>query len=715
MLLLYSNNSYLMTAIQRALKKYFGFDNFRPMQEDIINSVLEGKDSLVVMPTGGGKSMCYQIPAIVMPGVAIVISPLIALMKDQVEGLLANGVGAAFLNSSQSQEQQNYVLDLLSNNKLKLLYISPEKLLTQDFYYLLMQINISLFAVDEAHCISVWGHDFRPEYAKMSFLKKQFPMTPLIALTATADNLTQKDIVNQLGIVNFQKYLSSFDRPNLSLQVLPGREKYKTILGFIRQRPHQSGIIYCLSRKSTESLSKKLRTAGVNVNYYHAGLSAQERNIRQEDFITDKVPIICATLAFGMGIDKSNVRWVIHNNLPKNIESYYQEIGRAGRDGLKADTILFYSYSDVIIHKKFNEQSSLKDVVAAKLERIQQYCDARICRRKILLSYFGEYLQEDCGNCDVCKNPPKLFDGTLIAQKALSAIMRMKEQVPAGMLIDVLRGSTRQEIIDKSYNKIKTYGVGRDVLYPDWQQYILQLLNMGYISVAYDQSNALKLAEQSKDVLFKSKKVELVALSSMSIPEEKSSPSQKTTKQISREGLFELLRKLRLKLSKDQKIAPYLIFSDVSLHEMAEVEPRTEDEMMLISGVGERKYQLYGDLFINEIINYRDNKNQEAKKTSKSFYETYEFYKQGFSIEEIASIKKINILTVYSHLSSLYEKGADINIYEYVTSEEIEMVRNTRIKYQETNNLKDLYIYLNEELDYYKIRLALSHIKLFTL
>ena len=330
-----------MSTAKRALKKYFGYDNFRPLQEQVIQSVMQGEDAIVIMPTGGGKSICYQIPALIMEGVTIVVSPLIALMKDQVEGLRANGVQADFLNSSQSSQEQARVIERISEGKSKLLYVSPEKLLSQDFYYLLMQLKVNLFAVDEAHCISVWGHDFRPEYTKMAYLKKQFPHVPVIALTATADSLTQKDIINQLGLTDPKRYNSSFDRPNLSLNVAPGKDKFKAILGFLRQRPHQSGIIYCLSRKATEGLSEKLRNAGVNASYYHAGLSADERAQRQENFINDEVPIICATIAFGMGIDKSNVRWVIHYNLPRNIESYYQEIGRAGRDGLKADTLLF--------------------------------------------------------------------------------------------------------------------------------------------------------------------------------------------------------------------------------------------------------------------------------------------------------------------------------------------------------------------------------------
>ncbi|MFA8437102.1 MAG: DNA helicase RecQ [Marinifilaceae bacterium] len=697
----------------RALKRYFGYDSFRPMQDEIIQSVLDGKDALVIMPTGGGKSLCYQIPALIMDGVAVVVSPLIALMKDQVEGLRANGVNAAYLNSSQSAGEQAEVIEEVNQGKIKLLYVSPEKLVSQDFYYLLLQMKVSLFAIDEAHCISTWGHDFRPEYTKMAYLKKQFLHVPVIALTATADHLTQKDIVNQLCLTDPGQFISSFDRPNLSLKVMPGRDKFQTILGFIRQRPHQSGIIYCLSRKATEGLAKKLKNAGVNAAYYHAGLSARERAKTQEDFINDETPIICATIAFGMGIDKSNVRWVIHYNLPKNIEGYYQEIGRAGRDGLKSDTMLFYSFSDVIVHRRFIDESNLKEVSMAKLERMQQFCDARICRRKILLSYFGEHLEEDCGNCDVCKDPPQQFDGTVIAQKALSAIYRLQEKVAAGVLIDVLRGSARQEILQKGYNQIKTYGAGKDISLQDWQQYLLQLLNLGYLTVAYDEGNALKLTEHSREVLFQGRKVMLVHLASMkSQPETQVKAKPRTTRQAEREELFEALRKLRKKLAAESNIPPYLVFSDATLKEMAEDKPTTEFEMKMISGVGVRKYQLYGDLFINEIMEFSQRNKKKTKQAVDSFYQTYEFYKQGYSVEEISSIRKLNPITVYSHLASLYEKGADVDLLEFLTSDDLSQVESAVARYGMNCNLKDLYLHMNEEVEYHKIRLGLSYLKM---
>ena len=410
------------------LKQYFGYESFRPNQEAIVNTVLDGKDCLVLMPTGGGKSICFQLPALLLPGTCVVVSPLIALMKDQVEGLTANGVPAAYLNSSQLAAEENEVKQKVRDEKIKLLYISPEKLLSADIGYLLQEAKISMFAIDEAHCISSWGHDFRPEYTQMGFLKKMFPQLPIIALTATADKITRRDIVHQLGIPDAEQFVSSFDRPNLSLTVLPGRDRFKVIDEFIRGKGNQSGIIYCLSRKGCESMAEKLRKNGHNAGFYHAGMTAESRSRVQEDFITDNIPIICATIAFGMGIDKSNVRWVIHYNMPKNIEGYYQEIGRAGRDGVKSDTILFHSFADVKMLRDFIEKGENKEVQLKKLDRMLQYTDALSCRRKVLLSYFGEHISEDCGNCDVCKNPPEYFDGSTYAQMALSAVYRMREK-----------------------------------------------------------------------------------------------------------------------------------------------------------------------------------------------------------------------------------------------------------------------------------------------
>ncbi len=604
-----------------ALKKYFGYDKFRPMQGEIVQAVYDKKDVLVLMPTGGGKSMCFQIPAITMEGVCIVLSPLISLMKDQVESLKANGIAAAFLNSSLSHSEQNEVENAALNGGLKLLYVSPEKMVSQSFLPILRQAKISLFAIDEAHCISSWGHDFRPEYGQLGFLKKQFPQIPVIALTATADKITRRDILAQMKMENPEVFIASFDRPNLSLEVRPGQKRIEQIVDFIKQHPGQSGIVYCLSRKSTEELAAKLNKKGIHAAHYHARVPSKQRAKTQEDFINDNIPIVCATVAFGMGIDKSNVRWVIHYNLPKNMEGYYQEIGRAGRDGANAKTMLFYSFRDVTVLKDIltgNENGASREHVAlklAKLDRIKQYAESLICRRKILLSYFGEHQQGNCGNCDVCLDPPKVFDGTTIAQKALSAIYRLREQVATGMLIDVLRGSNRREIYERGYNNIKTYGAGGEHSTYDWQYFIQQLLNLGFVEIAYDQKSVLKLTEAAHDVLFKGVTVKLVRM--VSLKERRAAQKVKAKKPVSkrervRDELFERLRQLRREQARERGVPPYIIFSDATLEEMAAMRPTTAETMMRVSGVGEKKLQLYGELFMGCIQAFLREKSGEG-------------------------------------------------------------------------------------------------------
>lgn len=596
-----------------ALKRYFGYDQFRPLQADIIRAIFSGKDALVLMPTGGGKSVCFQIPAVTLPGTCIVVSPLISLMKDQVEGLRANGIAAAFINSAIDSREQLRVEESFYAGELDLLYVSPEKLVSGNFVSILKRGKINLFAIDEAHCISAWGHDFRPEYTQMGMLKQHFPKVPVVALTATADKLTRKDIVDQLKLEEPGIFIASFDRPNLSLEVRPGQQRLQQIEDFVRKHPKQAGIIYTLSRKATEDIADKLKQKGFKAEAYHAGLSPDRRSKIQDLFINDNLHIICATVAFGMGIDKSNVRWVIHYNLPKNLEGYYQEIGRAGRDGAKADTLLFYSFADVSMLRDIiqnGENTAQNEIQLVKLERMQQYAESLACRRRILLAYFSENLSENCSNCDICRNPPQSIDGTVIAQKALSAVYRLNEQVPMGMLIDVLRGSGRREIKQLGYDTIKTYGAGRDFSQWDWQHYLMQLINLGYLEVAYDAANVLRLTSASQEVLFKNRSVELIKPTSYKEQQEQEQANAKTKaptqlkKERLRDELFEHLRQIRKEIAQKEGIPPYLIFSDATLEEMAFSKPQTEDDMLAVSGVGEKKLVQFGYRFIKAIRNY---------------------------------------------------------------------------------------------------------------
>ncbi len=589
------------------LRRFYGYSSFREGQLEIIRNVMSRRDTLVLMPTGGGKSICYQIPALLNEGCCIVISPLISLMKDQVTALNANGIPAAAINSANVEQVNSDIMRQASLGRIKLLYMSPERLILE-MEHRNFGNWVSLFAIDEAHCISQWGHDFRPEYTALNRIKASYPGIPVMALTATADKITRDDIATQLCLKNPYIHLASFDRPNISLKVLanPGKAKRINIITrMIDRYPDDSGIVYCLSRKGAETTNAELETRGYRSIVYHAGLSNKERDQAQERFINGDVQVVCATVAFGMGIDKSNIRWVVHNNMPRNMESYYQEIGRAGRDGMKAETLLFYSFADIATLQSFIEKSGQPALNTEKLTRMKEYCEATVCRRRVLLSYFNEEYDHDCGNCDVCLDPPVRFDGTRIVQMALSAMSRTNEMIGLTMLIDILRGSARAELIERGYDRIKTYGVGRDLSFSEWNAYLSQMLQLGIIEIAYTESNHLKITPYGRSIL---KGERTVMLAKFFFDKTSSSKKRKSAAQSTvnpAEQLFSELKRLRLSIARNEGVAPYIVFSDKTLMEMVRHRPVNMREFIAIEGVGERKAVKYWAPFTSLIKNFR--------------------------------------------------------------------------------------------------------------
>ncbi|NUO08343.1 MAG: DNA helicase RecQ [Candidatus Brocadia sp.] len=668
------------------LQKYFGYTSFYPLQEDIIKEVLRQRDVFVLMPTGGGKSLCYQLPALLFPGVTIVISPLIALMKDQVDGLLADGIPATFINSSLSYDEIDVRRRRLSNGEIKILYVAPERLVMPEFLQFLQGLQVSLIAIDESHCISEWGHDFRPEYRQLKVLKERFPRVPVMALTATATPVVQADILTQLKLSDGKIFKASFNRKNLYYQIKPKDNPYHQILQYLEGRKKDSGIIYCQSRKTVESLAAGLQAKGYRALPYHAGLTAEVRTENQERFIRDDVEIVVATIAFGMGIDKPNVRYVIHYDLPKSIEGYYQETGRAGRDSLKSDCILFFSYADKFkiehfINQKENEDE--KQVAYKQLRELVNYCESNVCRRRLLLAYFGEHFDEpNCGNCDVCLEPKERFDGTIAAQKILSCVYRVDGRFGINYVIDVLLGSKNQKVLQNRHDMIKTFGAGKEYSKSQWQAFIRELIQLRYLGLDGDKYPVLKLNEKSRDVLLRNEKVFLTK------PEEKPHIQRAEVREDYDRTLFERLRVLRKTLADQEGVPPYVVFHDTSLKEMSTYYPQNVADLRSISGVGERKLRRYGDVFLQEIVGYCKQHHVEPKPIVRKPIEpsgeqakslthqaTMELYRQDLTIQEIAQRRGLAVSTIVSHMEKLIQEGEDIFVDRMVSPEKQNRIR----------------------------------------
>ncbi len=709
------------------LKHQFGYDSFRMNQQAAIETVLQKKDCVVLMPTGGGKSLCYQIPALMLDGLTVVISPLIALMKDQVDALKNNGVSAAFLNSTQTGREQTEVFQAVRNGKLKLLYVAPERLLQSgdQFIDFLRSVNVSLFAIDEAHCISSWGHDFRPEYIQLGKLKRYFPEIPIIALTATADKLVRKDIIERLNVQNAALYVSSFNRPNIFYRIEPKRNSYGQLLEYLEKRRDESGIIYCLSRNSVDNLAQDLRDEGFSALPYHAGLDKETRDRNQELFLKDEVKIIVATIAFGMGIDKSNVRFVAHLDLPKNIESYYQETGRAGRDGLNSEALLFFSWGDVNKLKGFAEVEGNRaqtEIMLKKLNTMGAFGDLKSCRRKFLLNYFDETLAEDCGYCDNCNTVFEKFDGTIIAQKALSAVARTDQRFGLSYLIDFLRGSQAKTIRDEHKN-LKTYGVGADISKNNWFDYFKDLIEQGYLKQTEGTYPTIVLTEKSLEVLRGSERVELFKVT---VKEDKKQKSLVSTLAHEYEkDLFGELKQVRTAFAREENVPPYVIFSDATLIEMATYLPQTEDEMRKISGIGDLKLQKYGADFLEVIVDYCDRNNfssrinlkspkRETKTRTKrdaSGQTTYDvsldMFKSGLSISEIAASRGMAVSTIETHLVKFIMSG-EVNLDDLVETDKIETIKDAISRINAGFAVAPVKEFLGEDYSYGEIRAVLA-------
>ncbi|PPK72340.1 ATP-dependent DNA helicase RecQ [Methylobacter tundripaludum] len=701
------------------LKTVFGYDKFRGSQQEVIEQLIAGQDALVLMPTGGGKSLCYQIPSLIRPGVGIVISPLIALMQDQVNALLQLGVKAAFLNSTLSLEQSRKTEQQLLNGDLDLLYIAPERLTSARTGALFQRIKIALFAIDEAHCVSQWGHDFRADYLQLSLLHERFPDIPRIALTATADDKTREEIKLRLNLEQAQLYLSGFDRPNIRYRIVQKQNARDQLIDFIRaEHAGDAGIVYCLSRKKVDDAAQWLRAKGVNALPYHAGMDAGLRARHQHQFLMEEGLVIVATIAFGMGIDKPNVRFVAHLDLPKSVEAYYQETGRAGRDGLPADAWMAYGLQDVITLRKMLQDSNAdeahKRVEYHKLDAMLALCEQVHCRRQALLAYFGDILDQPCGNCDTCLEPVNTWDGTVAAQKALSCIHRTQQRYGVGYLIDVLRGKATERIVKAAHDKLSTFGIGTDIDEQQWHSVFRQLVARGLVAVDFDRFGALQLTEACRPIL----RGEQQLMLRKDLKAEKIKGSKRENRQFAKTDdtlLWNALRAKRKMLADAQDVPPYVIFHDATLMAMLEAKPTNRQQMSQLSGVGERKLELYADEFLAVIGEFVDINKNGPIGLSDTMAESVALFRLGYSVKQIAQQRELQDTTIYGHLAQSLEQGMLVlaDVVE-LPEQEIRQIEAAilNLPEEQRNALKPVYELFDGQYSYGVlrcIRAALQH------